>query len=99
MYAIARRLIARWLKGKYKSYLIPMDIKTIFGLTLKQVRKEKGISQEKLAYKGDMDRAHMSSLERGLSNPRLETLFRICEILEISPEDFIRRMTDKMSPS
>lgn len=42
-----------------------MDIKVKFGKNLKQLRLEKGISQEKLAFLADLDRTYIPSIEKG----------------------------------
>ena len=73
-----------------------MDLKHAFGMTLKRVRKEKGFSQEGLALEADIGRSYMSDLERGISEPGLEMVFRICETLQIKPSEFVRKMERKV---
>ena len=62
-----------------------MDAKTAFGLVLKSVRKEKKVSQEQLALRANIERAHISKLERGLFQPSLSTIIAIAKILECRP--------------
>lgn len=59
-----------------------MDAKIAFGIALKKVRKDKKVSQEQLALRADIDRAHISKLERGLFQPSLSTIIAIAEVLE-----------------
>jgi len=66
-----------------------MDIKVIFGQVLRRVRKQKNISQEKLALDAELDRAHISKLENGVYQPNLATIFALAEILECSPGELI----------
>jgi transcriptional regulator with XRE-family HTH domain len=61
-----------------------MDIRIIFGQVLKRVRKQKNISQEKLALDAELDRAHISKLENGVYQPNLSTIFALAKILGCS---------------
>ena len=71
-------------------------IAKIFGKTLKEVRNEKGLSQEKLAEKSHLDRTYISLLERGLRQPSLSTIFSISSALGIFPSELIK-LTEKQS--
>jgi ribosome-binding protein aMBF1 (putative translation factor) len=42
-----------------------MDIKEKFGLRLRTLRKEKGLSQEELALKSGLNRPYISAIEQG----------------------------------
>lgn len=44
------------------------NIITLFGLTIKKIRKEKNISQEKLAEMTGLHRTYISEIERGTRN-------------------------------
>jgi len=44
------------------------DIKVIFGLRLRQLRKEKGLSQEQLMMSTGIHRTYLSEVERGIRN-------------------------------
>lgn len=46
-------------------------------------RKEKGISQIKLAKMIGVTQAFMSEIESGRKTPSLQVFFKICEVLEI----------------
>ena len=54
------------------------------GRALRQVRLEKGISQEKLALIANVDRSYVGRVERGDNNPALLTLLRLAGALDIS---------------
>ena len=53
---------------------------------LVNLRKEMGLSQEQLAELCDLHPTYIGQLERGEKNASLETIMRVCEGLEISPE-------------
>lgn len=67
-------------------------IEKAFGHVLKEIRHEKGFSQEKLAELCELDRTYISLLERGLRQPTLSTIFKLSEALGIEPDEFIRRI-------
>ncbi len=68
-----------------------MDIEKEFREVLKEIRKEKGISQEKLAYICGMDRTYISMIERGVSSPTLTKLIEISTALKIPLSEIILR--------
>lgn len=63
-----------------------------FGALLQELRKEKGLSQEELAYQCSLDRTYISLLETGRRIPTITTLFKVSAALDIRPEAFIARM-------
>ena len=54
------------------------------GNAVRAARLARGISQEDLANRAQLDRSHMGSLERARQNPSLITLVRICAALDMS---------------
>jgi DNA-binding XRE family transcriptional regulator len=62
-----------------------------FGQTLREVRVERGLSQEELALEGGFDRTYISLLERGVQSPTLRTVFKLSEVLQTQPSEIIRR--------
>jgi len=67
----------------------------IFAEILKEIRVNKGLTQEKLAHECQLDRTYISLLERGLRQPTIATLFKLSAALDISPDEFIRKILDK----
>ena len=65
-----------------------------FGSVLREVRLQKGISQDTLASLCDFDRTYPSLLERGLRSPTLAMIFRISEALEINPSVLVAKTYD-----
>ncbi|WP_374961095.1 helix-turn-helix domain-containing protein [Spongiibacter tropicus] len=55
------------------------------GETIRQERKNRGISQEELANKAQLDRSYMGRIERGEKNITVLKLLQICDALKISP--------------
>lgn len=54
------------------------------GEAIRSMRKARGISQEELAHRSQVDRAYMSSIERGIQNPGVMTIIRIAKGMDIS---------------
>lgn len=61
-----------------------------FGARLRELRKERGLSQEGLAHVSDLDRSYVGQVERGERNISLDNIYRFSRALEISPTDFFR---------
>ncbi len=69
-----------------------MNIKTIFGKAIKQIRTEQGISQEKFALQIDMDRTYYASVEAGKRNISLENIQKISNGYHIPISEIFLRM-------
>lgn len=57
------------------------------GQKIRQLRNEKGLSQEKLALKAEIDRTYLAGVEQGKRNPSLRSLEKIVLALEVSFQD------------
>ncbi|MFZ4438008.1 MAG: helix-turn-helix domain-containing protein [Syntrophales bacterium] len=67
------------------------DVQRQVGLRLKELRLEKGLRQEDLE-QWDFSYRYYGKLERGLVNPTLGTLIRLCEIFDVTLPDLFRFM-------
>jgi len=65
---------------------------------IRQLRKERGFSQAKLAVMADMDPATLNRLERGTGNPNLKTLERVADALGVEVADFFPKARRRSSP-
>ncbi len=54
------------------------------GARIKQCRHAADKSQERLAFEASVDRTYISSIERGIANPSVETLANICYALNVT---------------
>jgi len=66
-----------------------------FGNVLQELRRERGLTQEELAFRCGLDRTYVSLLERGLRVPTITTLFRLSAVLEVKAEDFIAQVEER----
>ena len=60
-----------------------------FGKRVREVRKSKGISQERLAEMSGIDRSYMGNIERGEKNITLKKVYEICDALEIEIQNLV----------
>lgn len=57
---------------------------------IRDVRKNKGLTQEELAEKCDLHTSYLAGVERGERNITIQTLEKIAQGLEISPVDLLK---------
>ncbi len=60
-----------------------MDMRQRVGINVKKFRKERGLSQEQLAFECGLHRTYISGVERGIRNPTVLVLERIAAALEV----------------
>jgi transcriptional regulator with XRE-family HTH domain len=62
-----------------------MDVRRRVGRNLRKFRREKGFSQEALAFEAGLHRTYISGVERGVRNPTVVVLAQIADALKIPP--------------
>lgn len=67
------------------------SIKLTFGQRVRDLRIGKGLSQEGLAEKCELDRSYIGGVERGERNVSLINIVKIAEALGVSPREFYPR--------
>lgn len=60
-----------------------------FGEKIRSVRTAKGISQDKLAVKSQIDRSYIGRIDRGEVNITIDKLYLLAEALECEPQDLL----------
>lgn len=65
-----------------------------FGRVIREMRKEKGLSQEAFADLAGIDRGYMGNIERGKNNLTLSKVFQISSALEVTPQEIFQRLTN-----
>lgn len=66
------------------------EITKKFGLKVKLERTKRGLSQEKLAELADLNTNTISTIERGITSPTIETIYSLARALEIPVEELIK---------
>ena len=64
-----------------------MNIKEKLWNRIRELRKEKWISQEKLGFKSKLHRTYLSDIERGLKNVSVENIEKIACALDVKIGD------------
>jgi transcriptional regulator with XRE-family HTH domain len=74
-----------------------MTIEKAVGQELYFCRTKKGLSQEKLGFEANLHRTYISIIERGLKSPTINTLVRLCDALEITPDKFLKNVMQRVA--
>ena len=69
------------MKEEYRKYYEK------FGLNIVYYRKMHRLTQLQLAEFADIDRSHISAIELGKVGVSFDLIFKICEILRITPKE------------
>jgi transcriptional regulator with XRE-family HTH domain len=64
-----------------------------FAANLRRWRKNRGLSQQRLAFDCRLHRTEISLLERGDRNPRLTTIVRLARALGVAPAELLEDVT------
>ncbi|MCR5943611.1 helix-turn-helix transcriptional regulator [Ochrobactrum sp. XJ1] len=67
-----------------------MDVRETFAQNLKALRLAKGLSQEELAHRANIDRTYISSLERCIYGVSIDILGRLAEALDVEPAELLQ---------
>jgi transcriptional regulator with XRE-family HTH domain len=67
-----------------------MDLRDVFAANLRRWRYEKGLSQEDLADRANINRTYISKLETGQTYAGLEIIGKLADVLEIEPAELLQ---------
>lgn len=60
------------------------------GKRIAKIRKEKGLTQEKLAAEADLDRVAIAYIETGKRKPKVSSIYKISAAMNIDPAYLFR---------
>lgn len=60
------------------------DWRAKLGKNVRRLRKQRGVTQEELAFEAEIDLTYMGGIERGKRNPSLMVMVRIADALRVS---------------
>ncbi|MCK1338087.1 helix-turn-helix transcriptional regulator [Bradyrhizobium sp. 38] len=72
-----------------------MDIREILAINLRKYRQARGLSQEELAHRAEIDRTYISSLERSVYAAGIDVVERLARALGVEVTDLLTRPTKK----
>ncbi|MBD2872912.1 helix-turn-helix domain-containing protein [Paenibacillus arenilitoris] len=74
------------------------EIAGLIGENIRQLRKKKGLSQEQLALRAEINASYMGQVERGEKNPTIDVLSKIAHALQIPIEQLVNVASAKDAP-
>lgn len=72
------------------SKTISKDV-SFMAINLKMLRKANSLTQEDLADIIQIKRSSIGAYEEGRADPRIKTLINICDLFEVSVDDFLKK--------
>lgn len=66
------------------------------GLAIKKLRQEKGLSLNIFSFENDLQKSLISRLENGQNEPKMLSLWKIAEALDIKMSDFIKEVEKQL---
>lgn len=61
-----------------------------FGMRVRELRKEQGLSQEDLGFKANIHRTYIGAVERGEQNVSLDNIGRIAKHLKVTLSELFK---------
>ena len=62
-----------------------MKLRQIVARNLRVLRKQKGFSQEELAFQAGINRNYVGQIEREEKSPTIDVIEKLCAALEVNP--------------
>jgi transcriptional regulator with XRE-family HTH domain len=72
-----------------------MKLRQIVARNLRVLRKQKGLSQEELAFQAGINRNYVGQIEREEKSPTVDVVEKLCASLGISPATLVSRTAQK----
>ncbi len=69
-----------------------MEAEVAFGIVLRELRKQRELSQELLAHEAGLERNYISLLELGRNSASIKTLFKLTPVLGVSASEFMQQV-------
>jgi transcriptional regulator with XRE-family HTH domain len=60
------------------------------GNRVRELRKQRGWTQERLEEHSGLDRTYISDIERGVRNPSVKSLEKLAKALKVKPAELVR---------
>lgn len=73
---------------------MPTDPRVLFGLRLAEVRRARGLSQERLALESGIARSYLGGVERGQRNIALLNIYRLADALGVPPSSLLEHPSE-----
>lgn len=67
-----------------------MNVVQLFGQNVRKERLARGLTQQELAGRLEMERSYLSELERGRRNPTVRVLGALAQVLGVEPWELLK---------
>lgn len=67
-----------------------------FGLRVRNLRLEQGLSQEELAHLAELDRSYVGGIERGERNVGLDNIYRVADALGVEASELFTQAGEEL---
>lgn len=74
----------------------PLDI---FAANLRRIRRERSLSQERLAHKADLNMTHVAKIERSEREPGVRTVSKLAQALGVSASELFEGIDRRDEPT
>ena len=61
----------------------------LFGATVRRIREQRGLSQDRLCDAAGLSQRYLSALERGENSPTLTVILQLCDALAVPPSELL----------
>lgn len=72
-------------------------VSVALGVVLRELRRERNVSQEALGLAAGSSRTYVSEIERAVKVPTLTTVFRLAEVLGVPASRIVELVEDEMT--
>lgn len=72
-----------------------MEIRQVFAQNLKAYRRERGFSQEELAFRANIDRTYVSALERCVYGATIDVVAKLATVLDTEPANLLKSKSNQ----
>jgi len=71
----------------------PIPEAEVFGRTVRRLRTDRGLTQERLAGAANLTTGYVNTLERGMQVPSLTSILKLAHALNVNPSDLLSDFT------
>ena len=89
-----------WINTLQGGVFHGMKGREVLARNMRRFRKARGLSQEELAHRAEIDRTYVSALERGVYAASIDMMERLANALEVEVADLVQKEPrSKASPA
>ena len=91
-YSSDRITISLRMQERRRHRSVTVTAEKVFGIMLRDIRKERGLSQETLAFESGYHTTYIGQLERGQKSPSLRTILNLANTLGTPGSEMLQRV-------